>query len=72
MNYESAKLPDIKFFDVDAMNEEDRQCCERWHHEESSRMKLQGSLYNLHSEMLSIVMMIVSCCLPLLPILMSL
>ena len=52
MNYESAELPDIKFFDVDGMNEEDHGCCERWHCEESSRMKSQGSLYKLRSEML--------------------
>ena len=52
MNYESAKLPDIKFFDADSMNEEDRRRCERWHRKESSRMKSQGGLYNLRSEML--------------------
>ena len=52
MNYESAELPDIKFFDVDGMNEEDRSCCKRWHREGSSRMKSQDGLYNLCSEML--------------------
>ena len=52
MNYESAELPDIKFFDVDSMNEEDRGHCERWHCEESSRIRSQGTSYNLHSEML--------------------
>ena len=52
MNYESAELPDIKFFDVDSMNEKDRECCERWHHKESSRIRSQGTTYNLCSEML--------------------
>ena len=52
MNYESAKLLDIKFFDVDSMNEEDRRHCERWHRKESSRIRSQGTSYNLHSEML--------------------
>ena len=52
MNYESAELPDIKFFDVDSMNEEDRGCCKRWHHKESSRIRSQGASYNLRSEML--------------------
>ena len=52
MNYESAELPDINFFDVDSMNEEDRGCCERWDHEESRRIRSQGASYNLHSEML--------------------
>ena len=51
MNYESAELPDIKFFDVDSMNE-DHGHCKRWHREESSRVRLQGGPYNLHSEML--------------------
>ena len=52
MNYESAKLPDIKFFDVNSMNEEGRRYCERWHCKESSRIRSQGGSYNLHSEML--------------------
>ena len=52
MNYESAELPDIKFFDVDSMNEEDCEHCERWHHKESSRIRSQGTTYNLRSEML--------------------
>ena len=52
MNYESAELPDIKFFDVDSMNEEDHGHCKRWHHEESSRIRSQGGSFNLCSEML--------------------
>ena len=51
MNCESAELPDIKFFDVDSMNE-DRGHCERWHHRVSRRIRSQGASYNLRSEML--------------------
>ena len=45
-------MPDLEFFDIDNMNEEGREHCALWHHDESARIKPQGDTYNLCKEML--------------------
>ena len=45
-------MPDLEYFDIDNMNEEDREHCASWHHDESVRIKSQDDTYHLLKEML--------------------
>ena len=52
VEYESPTSPDLKYFEIDEMNEQDRVCCLSWYQEEKSRLELNAEPYVLRKEMI--------------------
>ena len=52
LEYESPTLPDLKYFEIDEMNEQDRVRCLSWYQEEKSRLELNAEPYILRKEMI--------------------
>ena len=52
VEYESPTLLDLKYFEIDEMNEQDRVRCLSWYQEEKSRLELNAEPYVLRKEMI--------------------
>ena len=52
MEYESPTLLDLKYFEIDEMNEQDRVRCLSWYQEEKSRLELNAEPYVLRKVLL--------------------
>ena len=51
MNYTSRTLPELKYFGIDQMNEDEKKRLMQWYNDENQKLILSGEVYDLRNEM---------------------
>ena len=51
INYTDHTLPELKYFGVDQMNEEEKKGLIQWYDRENQKLSMSGRVYNLRDEM---------------------
>ena len=51
MNYTSHTLPELKYFGIDQMNEDEKRRLMQWYNDENQKLILPGEVYDLRNEM---------------------